>query len=87
MGIYPDVSVIYGVRILEANEEGDYFTVQEFADGHWKEGARQALLTYEEHPTKKVQLLYSCQTTYAEKPFLLWMDNTRTLAELLLLLV
>ncbi len=86
MGIYPDVSVIYGVRVLEANEEGDYFTVQEFANGIWKEGARQVLLTYEEHPTKKVQILCSCQTTYAEKPFLLWVDNTRSLAELLLLL-
>ncbi len=88
MGIYLDLSVIYGVRILEANEEGDYYTHQEFTDNAWKEEARQGLLPYEESPTKKIQVLCPCQTTHTtgavDDSFLIWIDTVRPLAELLL---
>jgi hypothetical protein len=90
MGIYTDTSVIYGVRILEANEDGSYHVQQEFAvtsSPSWKEDAQRALALYEASATKKIQVLYRCGTSYdkdsAEESFFLWVDTTLPLAELL----
>jgi hypothetical protein len=90
MGIYADYRVIYGVRILQRNEDGSYHIQQEFtvtSSPTWKEEAQRAFAVYEESVTKKIQVLYQCGSSYdkdsAEESFFIWVDTTRPLAELL----
>jgi hypothetical protein len=94
MGIYTDYRVIYGIRVLQRNEDGSYHIQQEFAvhsSPTWKEEAKQVLDLYEESATKKIQVLYQCGTSYdkdsAEESFFLWVDNARSFAELMQLLM
>ena len=80
MGIYTNISVILGVRILSSvnNDNADYRVIHTFIGENWRECANEFLVKYAKAKNIKIQTLHNCTTTFdptESKSTTIWMDN------------
>jgi len=78
MGIYTNTSIVLGVRILQADDNLDYYVTHTFIGESWKECASEFLEKYSKTRDIKIQTLHNCTTTFSPDETLsskIWIDN------------